>query len=593
MPPRSFLGDGVASDVWPPLQDQLADALRMELHTLDPQGHDLCPPANLSAFRRLLETSPAARAEIRAERLRLIQRAGEIAGLVVRRSHTGRLRFAVPIFFGGEHIATISGGGVLTEPYTEREITRIADRYELDPDAVRAAAAQVPVVQTEVVAAAGRLIRSLLEQLILNLQLRERAEIAARRLEKLARVGGLVTGGLDILRVLDEIADALLEVTGARSAVVGLVDEPDAVLRIRAGRGIDEEFTRVRLDSGLLKHVCDTGEALLIEDIIADERNAYGDLDIEHGRRAMMAMPLRYRDLVLGVVAVFHPRPGRFEAEDLRVLGLFADYAASAVRNAQLYQRMQQAYRELGVASRKVQSQQAQLLHTDRLAEVGRLTGGAVHDLRNTLGGIIGVADSIREHLDTMDDATVRGLLAAIAEEGLQMRDALEAVRRYAKPSHHGTGLHSVREMIDEAVRLLKFDPGFSDLRVDVSAPADLTVCVDRDRLKQVLVNMLRNSADALAGLDDRVPQVELCAEAEAEHALIRVIDNGCGIPASELERIWEPFYTTKGEAGTGLGLDNVKEIVEADGGTIAVASTPGVGTTFTIRLPLTQEPCA
>lgn len=593
MPARRFLGDGVARDVWPPLQEQLAEALRMELHTFDRDGSDLCPPSNLSEFRLLLDTSPAARAEIRLERLRLIEQAGELGGLIVRRSQTGRLRFAVPIFFGGEHVATVSGGGVLTEPFTDREVARLAERYDLDPQAIQAAAAKLPIVETETVAAAGRLIRTLLEQLILNVQLRESAEISARRLEKLARVGGLVTGGLDILRVLDEIADALLEVTGGRSAGVALVDEADGSLRIRAGRGIDEEFMRVRFTTGLMKHVADTGEALLVDDIIADPRNAYGDLDLQQGRRAMMAMPLRYRDHVLGVVAVFHPRVGRFEAEDLRALGLFADYAASAVRNAQLYQRMQQAYRELGVQTRKVQRQQAQLLHTDRLAEVGRLAGGAVHDLRNTLGGIIGVATSIREHLDTMDDETVREMLAAIAEEGLGMRDALEAVRRYAKPSHHGTGLHKVGEMIEEAVRLLRFDPLVADLPIEYQTPPDLLVCVDRDRFKQVLVNMLRNSADALAGLDDRVPLVQVLAEADGNHAVIRVNDNGCGIPPDELDRIWEPFYTTKGEAGTGLGLDNVKAIVEADGGTIEVESTPNVGTAFTIRLPLVQEPCA
>lgn len=592
MSQRSFIGDGVASEVWILVQDQLAEALKLELHTLDPDGADLCPPAGLSAFRRLLETSPRARTEIRHERRQLIRRAGRTGGLVVRRSRTGRVRFAVPIFAGGEHVATVTGGGVLTEPYTVLQLDAMAERFGLDREALAAAADRVPMATTDEVAAAGRLIRTLLEQLILNLQLRERAEVAAERLERLAQVGGLVAGGLDILRVLDAVTEALLHVTGGRQAVVALIDDDDGSLRIRAGRGVDEQFMRLRLrrDTGLMGHVANTGEPLLIDDMIADPRNAYGDLDVEAGRRAMMCRPLIYRDRVLGVMAVFHPRIGRFNQEDLRVLGLFADYAASAVRNAQLYERMRQAYRELGGQTRRLQEAQEQLFHFDRLAEVGRLTGGAVHDLRNTLGGIIGVATAIRDHLDSMDREAMREMLAAIAEEGLNMRRTLEAVRQYAKPSHHGRGTHPLREMIDDAVRLLQFDPAFADLPIEVECADGLAVEVDRDRFKQVLVNLLRNGAEALEGLDDRVPLVRVAVRGDGNRAEVAVEDNGCGIAPAELARIWEPFYTTKGSAGTGLGLDNVKAIIEADGGSIDVVSTERVGTVFTIRLPLVEE---
>lgn len=592
MSQRSFLGDGVAGEVWILVQEQLADALKLELHTLDPEGVDLCPPAGLSAFRRLLDTSPRARNEIRHERRQLIRRAGKTGGLVVRRSRTGRVRFAVPIFAGGEHVATVTGGGVLTEPYTAEQLDAMAQRFGLDRAALAAAADGVPMATTDQVAAAGRLIRTLLEQLILNLQLRERAEVAAERLERLAQVGGLVAGGLDILRVLDAVTEALLHVTGGRQAVVALIDDVDGSLRIRAGRGVDEQFMRLRLrrDTGLMGHVANSGEPLLIDDMIADPRNAYGDLDVEAGRRSMMCRPLIYRDRVLGVMAVFHPKIGRFNQEDLRVLGLFADYAASAVRNAQLYERMRQAYRELGGQTRRLQEAQEQLFHFDRLAEVGRLTGGAVHDLRNTLGGIIGVATAIRDHLDSMDREEMREMLAAIAEEGLNMRQTLEAVRQYAKPSHHGRGAHSLRAMIDDAVRLLQFDPAFADLPIEVECADGLAVRVDRDRFKQVLVNLLRNGAEALEGVDDRVPLVRVVARREGEQAQVAVEDNGCGIAPGELARIWEPFYTTKGTAGTGLGLDNVKAIIEADGGTIDVASREQVGTVFTIRLPLVGE---
>ncbi len=108
-----------------------------------------------------------------------------------------------------------------------------------------------------------------------------------------------------------------------------------------------------------------------------------------------------------------------------------------------------------------------------------------------------------------------------------------------------------------------------------------------RDQLKQVFLNLLKNAAEATASPEG---QVEVTASQEESHVLIRIRDNGCGIPEEYLPRIWEPFFTTKGQAGTGLGLDLCRQIVEAHGGTLTVESRVGQGTTFTVRLPGATE---
>ncbi|NUQ00966.1 MAG: GAF domain-containing sensor histidine kinase, partial [Armatimonadetes bacterium] len=440
--------------------------------------------------------------------------------------------------------------------------------------------------------AAGRLISSLLNQLTTALELRQQADMRARRLAILADVSHTVTESLDLLRVLDAVVQAVPRVMPAKAAAVALLDDDGHALRIRAGYGLSEEFMQVRFvpGKGLLGHVVVTGEVINAPDMLAEPRNAYAEHDRRAGLRALVAVPLRDGDRLIGVVAAFHDQPHSFTGGDQQVLEALANYAATAVRNARLYARVTQAYRELGVATRRLHDVQERLFHSDRLAMLGRLAGDTAHEMKNTLGGIIGAASTVRDQLEQLSDDDIRELVAAIAEEGWRLRDTIEAVRGYSKPGHYGGGAHSLAETIADAVRLLRFDHALMDLPFETTCPADLRFVGDRDRVKQVLINLLRNAVEALREVTNREPRIEVSGEAAGEMVRIKVSDNGVGIPAERIERIWEPFYTTKGVAGTGIGLDTVRQIVRAQGGEVEVTSEPGVGTTFTILLPRVRE---
>jgi signal transduction histidine kinase len=118
-------------------------------------------------------------------------------------------------------------------------------------------------------------------------------------------------------------------------------------------------------------------------------------------------------------------------------------------------------------------------------------------------------------------------------------------------------------------------------------------VRVDRIRLEQILLNLIKNAVDAMAGLRGRSPSlgVGVTLEAEPGVASCRVEDCGCGIPQGKLREIFEPYYTTKPPGqGTGLGLFVVKQILDANHGELSVASREGLGTTFTFRIPLAPD---
>ena len=115
-----------------------------------------------------------------------------------------------------------------------------------------------------------------------------------------------------------------------------------------------------------------------------------------------------------------------------------------------------------------------------------------------------------------------------------------------------------------------------------------LRIKANRNKIIQVLLNLVRNSAQAV---DEGVSgKIDLEIEKEGNFAVLKVRDNGRGIPPDKLEKIWEPFFTTKGESGTGIGLDISRQIVTRHGGFISCTSEPGRGTVFVIKLPLAAE---
>ncbi len=545
---HTFFGDVIDREAWEPIHERLAIAMRMEIHVLGPDGVDLCPPRGLSRFRDLLHASPAFEEQSLATRRELIATAAGVGGMVIEETFTGRLRFALPIFYGGEHVATLTGGGVVEKAMPVSRINSLAAEFGVDQDELREAARSLPLANREVCQAAALVIGALLSRIVDAMQLRERARLRARRLKVLSEVGHTVASSLDTLRILDTVVDVIPRILNVKAVVVALFDERREQLRIRAARGVSDEFLTVRFEPGrgLLGTVASTGRPLNVPDMLVDPRNAYVDHDRREGLRALLAAPLLDGDQVLGVIGGFAGEPHSFSGGDEQMLSSLADYAATALRNARLYEQLNRAYRELGVATRRLQDTQEQLFHNDRLATLGLMAGGAAHELKNTLGGIIGAASTVRDQYDELSEDEVREQLAAIAEEGWRLRDTIESVRGYSKPSSGGVGPANLRQTIEESVRLLRFDRSLSQMPIEVDCDEAVAFEGDRDRTKQVLINLLRNAVEAFEGVTDRAPRIRIAGETGDGWAVVRVEDNGVGIPPERIDRIWEPFFTTK-----------------------------------------------
>jgi signal transduction histidine kinase len=239
---------------------------------------------------------------------------------------------------------------------------------------------------------------------------------------------------------------------------------------------------------------------------------------------------------------------------------------------------------KLVAALSELKNAQNQLLHAARLATVGQLTAGIAHELKNHLTGIQLLLEVVRGADLPADMAGFVQAGRDSAEALFQLVSGLNAFSRKGAGSLPGPC--SVRDVVERAVRLVRTDVRCKKRDLAVRLADELpAVLADGDRLRQVVVNLLRNALDA-TGDGGRL---EVAVGRHASHVEVSVTDDGPGIPAPVRERLFEPFFTTK-ENGLGLGLGICRQIVEEHGGTLAVDCGVQGGTRVSFRLPLAQE---
>jgi signal transduction histidine kinase len=226
----------------------------------------------------------------------------------------------------------------------------------------------------------------------------------------------------------------------------------------------------------------------------------------------------------------------------------------------------------------------------EKLAAMGTATARILHQIKNPLQTIVLHADILRDDRMVGDAVQRREVSDAIVGESQRLVAMLEELSVYAAGARRGldpvpVGLHDlVRQVAGHEER----EADGSGIAVRVRALEPAVVAADAYYLRQALENLVRNAREAMAGQPDA--RLTLSLVREGPFAVVRVADNGPGIPPDRLDRIFEPFVSTKGK-GMGLGLAICKEIVESHGGRLEVESAEGEGTTFTLRLPLSAEP--
>jgi signal transduction histidine kinase len=231
------------------------------------------------------------------------------------------------------------------------------------------------------------------------------------------------------------------------------------------------------------------------------------------------------------------------------------------------------------------------LVHAHKLQAVGTLTAGVAHELNNPINNLMLTAAALEEEYAELDDAERREMVADLVGESERARDIVRNLLDFARASDVELAPIDVEQLIGDTLQLASNQIKLAKVRVRGELEENVPpVYGDRRQLTQVLLNLVLNALDAMIGGGTLTITVD--TSEDRSFVNIGLADSGVGIPAQNLERIFQPFFSTKKQArGTGLGLSVSLGIIKQHGGDIRVESEPGSGTTFTVSLPNARVP--
>jgi two-component system, NtrC family, sensor kinase len=422
------------------------------------------------------------------------------------------------------------------------------------------------------------MIVTLLEDKTRTAQLAEAQERATReQIQRFSHVRSRLLSGADVASFCDEIAQVVAQSSNF-SRISVLITDDQSNLYVAGAAGMDEQ-TRATVHQEVqqltvtnVDQLCKSGLEVgphsfrlaheQTKELCSLPSAEYPDSRYwQKGDKILV--PLRSpRGTLVGCIAMDEPRDvSRITAQDMAAVEMLSADLAISIENSHL---------------------QRQLVVSEKLAGLGKLVSGAGHELNNPLTAVLGYAEMLSGA--THDEGTRRGA-EVIRREALRMKQIIENLLRFARQTKFERRSVSLRTILDEVFKLRAYEIKRGGVQVTVEIAQSLPgVMVDEGLLKQVFLNILNNSLDALQGV--ACGRVTVEAAQRGERVQLRFNDNGAGF--TNLDRVFDPFFTTKDPGkGPGLGLSVSYGIIKQHGGEITAHNLHPSGACIMIELPV------
>lgn len=426
-------------------------------------------------------------------------------------------------------------------------------------------------------------------------------KVSQARVEELAllnEIGFALASTLDYSKVL---RDALVYIQAVFYADNLSLIQPDPRTReIRyiqtlVGNKLIEILVRQPPSEGIAGWVLKHRQPALIEDVQNDPRwSQKVDQHIEEQTCTMMAVPLLTPTNIIGVIELVSSKPGEYTIDKLQTLRAIAAILAVALENARLYE-------ELKTVLHEREQVQVQLIHSEKIAALGRLVASISHEINNPLQAVQGCLSLTKEEFNGLQRPDkIREYLNVVEEEVSRISNIVRRTRDFYRPSQGGIQPTDVHAVLNNVLTLTNKQLQHSHITIECNwAENPPKIEANPDHLKQVFLNLLLNAIDAMPDggtlrIDTLVDQIKIRDKQKlqtvSKQPAIHVTfsDTGTGMSIEVLSHLFEPFFTTKPH-GSGLGLAISYGIIEAHHGQIMVTSQLEKGTTFTIQLPVKQ----
>lgn len=389
----------------------------------------------------------------------------------------------------------------------------------------------------------------------------------------------LITDSNDLLpRILELVFDAI----GAdRGAILLMNPRGEVEPKTFRCRGPVQPDEQLHISHSIVDHVLQQKQGVVCMDTLADSRFAAAPSVVQFGIREAICVPLQGRHSMLGVIYADHRSlqmtndgssvTRKFSQDHLALMVAIGDQAGLALENTNLYHEK---------------------LDAERLAAIGQTITIVSHHVKNVLQGLKGGSSLIQSGLDTGDIKLARRGQHILERNLGRVYDLVLDMLSYAKSREPVRQDVHLKYLICDLVELMRPRAESQGIRIDTNDIPETLVCwLDEEGIHRAVLNLVTNAIDALAGHEGGVIHVETIENAETGNLEITVSDNGPGIAGEDMAGLFELFSSTKGSKGTGLGLPVSDKIVREHGGQILVESKIGVGTSFTVILPIVPAP--
>ena len=398
------------------------------------------------------------------------------------------------------------------------------------------------------------------------------SEASAVQLKLLYELTQLIGSPVNRQQLLEQVMRLIFDHFHADRGCILLRDEHNKRLNpvLVQYRPSESEQARIPASRTIVQHVMQKGEGVLSSNAMVDSRFARGDSIRDMAIRSALCVPIKFKDRLFGVIHLDSQMVNYTFTEDhLLLLTAVGVHTGLALANAQLY---------------------AAQLERERLAAVGETVASLSHSIRNIIQGLRGGADVVELGLRKDSMKVVRGGWDIVARNLDRIYALTMNMLAYSKQRKPEVEMVNLNSLLEEIVALVQKQ--YDDKQVALISDLDAhmpPLPADSSGIHQAVMNLLNNGLDAV---DSKTGVVSLRTHftSDSHQAQIIVHDNGAGIAEESRKRLFEPFHSTKGQRGTGLGLVVTKKIIEEHGGSIRVTSGRDSGTTFKIILSLASS---
>lgn len=376
---------------------------------------------------------------------------------------------------------------------------------------------------------------------------------------------------------LDEVMELVVwkvsEIIMAKGAILRLLNIETDELEISAAYGIGKNYLQKgpTFSKKVITDICLRNKVIMIDDIQTNPRVQYPKEALAEGIRFIVDVPLSIANDVFGLLRIYFTETRQFSEDELNFIVAIAEQCSCALGKARLIESQELKYHKLA-------------LQTEKLSALGRMAAGIAHEINNPLAGILLYSTNLTKKVP--EDTPLKEGLDIIIHETIRCRKIIQELLDFSKERELQRIPTNINNIIEKTLKILENEFKLNRVKLIKNLAENMQeTMLDGNQIEQVFVNLIINSVQALPA--GGIVTITSGINPDRELVTIEIADNGQGINKEAMDKIFEPFYSTKAK-GTGLGLSVSYGIIHKHQGHIEVDSEQGKGTRFLIEIPLT-----